>query len=522
MHHNNEKTRSRVSVLAGAWLAGCLLAGGVHPLAAAVDPAPQPAPMDPTNSLAAVGESRAQARSLASSDLSGITNLATKLLESADAGIRTDAAAAVLRAIVMEWEAARKREAEVLEWSGRIWKDPVVVVSEGHRAAWNRALERHLRAPGGAGDARAALAWYLTGSSPSNTAPLALAFRTSGTEAVAAMGLSGLTDVLMARLTWPEGKEVLETFEAGPVFYAGAVASSRRSPGAIQEFLMDPDRFMRAMTKTKPDEWRRVMTSLLGGHEPPAGLLAAPVALLDRLRRSTNGMWRAAGVHCLARRRSVAGLALFEEALQDPDPYVRVASVQGLRRRCKDRAVLEARLGPMVLDPNPLLAGAASGALLEPASRRFLGMSELPNIFLYEAVEVGSLHTSPPGPRLPLVALDRRPAFLEEAARRLPPGDTWAGVFRALLLAQYGRTEGLDHCLAAGGWGRPNDPYTRVLLGCVALVRDPKYAPFVLGVLDRSGEEWEFQKVMIAVRNMPGPQARQLRMEINNRLWGRR
>lgn len=146
------------------------------------------------------------------------------------------------------------------------------------------------------------------------------------------------------------------------------------------------------------------MTSLLGRNEPPAGLLAAPVALLDRLRRSTNAAWRAASVYGLARRPSAAGLALFEEAAQDPDPYVRLASVEGLRRRCKDPTVLEARVGPMVLDPNPSLARAASVALLEPGPRKVYGAPELSNDFQCEGVGVWGSFTPAMGTRRPLVA----------------------------------------------------------------------------------------------------------------------
>ena len=50
------------------------------------------------------------------------------------------------------------------------------------------------------------------------------------------------------------------------------------------------------------------------------------------------------------------------------------------------------------------------------------------------------------------------------------------------------------------------------------LSRDPRYLPFLRKKLASAAGEWDYQKLLQALRGMSGPEARELRLEINKRI----
>ena len=55
-------------------------------------------------------------------------------------------------------------------------------------------------------------------------------------------------------------------------------------------------------------------------------------------------------------------------------------------------------------------------------------------------------------------------------------------------------------------------------LAGIALSRDPRYLPFLRKKLASAAGEWDYQKLLQALRGMSGPEARELRLEINKRI----
>jgi hypothetical protein len=88
------------------------------------------------------------------------------------------------------------------------------------------------------------------------------------------------------------------------------------------------------------------------------------------------------------------------------------------------------------------------------------------------------------------------------------------------LLAQYGEFDGLDRLI--GQRPEPDRASERgssdVLLAGIALSHDAKYLPALRRIMEATPNEWELRKILQALRGMTGPDARQLRLEINKRM----
>jgi hypothetical protein len=90
----------------------------------------------------------------------------------------------------------------------------------------------------------------------------------------------------------------------------------------------------------------------------------------------------------------------------------------------------------------------------------------------------------------------------------------------ALLLAQYGEFEGVDRLVSqlATLNSEKDRSATDALMTGIALSRDAKYLPALKQMASVRHEEWDLRKVLSALKGMTGPDARQLRLEINKKL----
>jgi len=88
----------------------------------------------------------------------------------------------------------------------------------------------------------------------------------------------------------------------------------------------------------------------------------------------------------------------------------------------------------------------------------------------------------------------------------------------SLLLAQYGDTSGLDLLLEKNGVQGQAIELETPVLAAIALTRDPKYVPYVRKMLAAAQQEWDFRRILQAVKGVNGPEARALRIEANRRL----
>ena len=56
------------------------------------------------------------------------------------------------------------------------------------------------------------------------------------------------------------------------------------------------------------------------------------------------------------------------------------------------------------------------------------------------------------------------------------------------------------------------------LLTAIALVQNPKYIPLLRSLMDATRNDNELRKVLRALKGMTGPEARQLRVDVNKRM----
>ncbi len=424
--------------------------------------------------------------------------------------------------------------------------------SASQLASWHAAL---LQRTNPAPSLRLAAAVFATGDAKMDL-PLLLAALDKPEAApalrdqdAAALGL------IMAKLPWPEGRAVLDKLCGSPVLFAmaaqqsGRAASGRAAPAAA-DYLLEPARFKSALERASGEPLRDALQILAGYLQPSfggegvmvTGILAggaAPAAAApwslwadnDRVKsitltllESTNAAWRAAAVYSLGLRTDAEqNTAIFEKAAGDPNGWVRRAAAQTLARHTKDRAALEARLGPLLSDTNVAVAGLVATLLLEPEIRQAADLEGQLNSFEFDGSYGGSFDFGQginPNNDRPFTTLEGKPAFLEQAAK-------WAAAAKpeeeapfALLLAQYGQFGGLDRLLshsAAKKAGGPNE-LDDAIMAAIALSQDAKYLPALRQMVAARNDQWQLRKILQALQGMSGADARQLRLDINKKL----
>jgi hypothetical protein len=242
---------------------------------------------------------------------------------------------------------------------------------------------------------------------------------------------------------------------------------------------------------------------------------AVVTALLD----ATNATWRAAAVYIVGLREDETGLPWLERALKDTNGWVRAAAIPGLARTAKDRAALELRLGPLMADSDKRVAERTMAGLLEPETRAAAGMDYSFEYFEFEQIHSWHSYRSRSGEQRPLTTLPGKPAFLEQVRQRASASDPEEAALPALLLAQYGDFTGLDHLLPAlVGDHQGQTELGNVLLIGVALSHDPKYLPYLKKMTATAKDSSDFTRLLQALKGISGPEARELRLEINRRM----
>ena len=164
----------------------------------------------------------------------------------------------------------------------------------------------------------------------------------------------------------------------------------------------------------------------------------------------------------------------------------------------------------------------AAIALLEPETRTAASLGGELGWFQFESVRGGKSEITQQNDERPLMTLDGSPQFLLEARKWIDKSSGESQGPFALLLAQYGQFDGVDRMIASlpsmsaadnGGAGA-ND----VLLAGIALSRDSKYIPALKQMAATRQNQWDLRKVLQAMKGMSGPDARQLRLDINKKI----
>jgi len=401
-------------------------------------------------------------------------------------------------------------------------------------AKWHAAMVQHL-GPNPDLDETAAI--FATGDGKTDLPMLLQAL--ARTNAPASSGLSDrrndllVVGAVMTKVVLPDGRPLLDKICEKPMWFAQAVSQSKNYKPEVADYLFEPARFKAVLEPASGTELTDCLDLLAGydyeysestswllwnGSDHAKGVTSA---LVD----STNAAWRAAAVFALGLRGDAKdNLAVFTKAATDPNPWVRGSAVRALARNCKERPALEQSVGPLLADTNLLVAATAAMALLEPETRTAAGLDSELSYFEYESQRGGRYQVTilNQGDDRPLAVLDEKPAFLAAAQKWLTAtnGVNTAGF--ALLLAQFGDFSGVDRLAAqpaslAAGKEDGASPADALLAG-IALSHDTKYVPVLKQMAAVRNQDQPLRKVLQAMKGMTGPDARQLRLEINKKL----
>src|SRR5439155_9765055 len=142
------------------------------------------------------------------------------------------------------------------------------------------------------------------------------------------------------------------------------------------------------------------------------------------------------------------------------------------------------------------------------------------DFFRFQDFRAGSSQSSGGNEDRPLATLENKPPYLEHARRNLSTTNEQQKIIFALLLAQHGDFDGVDHLVAQQPEGESEKYMTTpdALLAGIGLSRDAKYLPFLRRLMQRTQQDYELRKILRAAKGMSGPEIRQLRMDVNKRM----
>ena len=395
-------------------------------------------------------------------------------------------------------------------------------------ASWHEGLLRH---SAGTTDVRVAAAIFATGDG--RDLPLfASALGRLDAKALRQFGQTPAMAAVIPKLRVPEANPLLEILTRTPSLYALAVAENAKATREVADYLLEPERFRSAIEQVSGEDLAGTLPNILGersGAEKGGWTLLTDNdrtrAIVTGLLDSTNAAWRAAAVYSLGRRAPAKSITTFEKAIKDSNSWVRVAALQGMARAADTRpgglrstdTLLAKYAGELLGDPSPEVAQVAALALLENEIRKGASLDWQFEYFRYEKITVSAgMHYDPNSEERPLTAIETKPGFLEIARQRLSDSKSEHPEPFALLLAQHGEFDGIEKLIAARAGVKGLEAGTQdTLLVAIALSRDAKHIPYLRTLMASTKGEWEMRKILRAVKGMSGPEARQLRLDLN-------
>jgi HEAT repeat protein/thiol-disulfide isomerase/thioredoxin len=386
-------------------------------------------------------------------------------------------------------------------------------------SAWHAALgQRSSPSP----DLLISAATYVTGDTNADLSDFRRALEASDMETLGRLKHSAAPAAVLPRLPWPAGQPVVDRLCTVPALFLRMLSCLQKSSPGLADYLLEPIRFRAAVDAASPEELVVSLPLLLNAQSKGFSLLAgtsAGDAVVTALLDATNAAWRAAAIFSIGLKEAAEAAPHFEQTLKDSNGWVRRAAVLGIGRHVKDRSSLERNLEPLLADADKKVARSAAIALLEPETRAAAGLDYDAAYFEFEKIRAWTGGYSPGRDQRPLATLPGKPAFLDLARRQSQENNQEDAIFPALLLAQYGDFTGLDRVLIsfAGGAQKQGD-FDAAILAMVTLSRDPKYLPHLKTIVAAAKEEQEFRRVLQAIKGMVGPEARELRLQINKRM----
>jgi HEAT repeat protein len=473
---------------------------------------------------------RAAAESLAAQPPKIAASIVTPLLADDDAQTRAAAAGVVLclvsgrrETIAVSHGSTRSQflspDEDEVPLRKKAGSTNAPAVTPAQLEAWHSALQQK---GGEAPGLVVAAAIYVTGPSNAGLPALERALARPDKSDLASPFLAAVPAAVMPRLPWPEGKNVLERLSAIPALYLPMTAQAQQAAPGARDFLLDPARFRAALDSVAGDDREAVLHQLLDPSRSTWSLASATPgadAIIQSLLNATNAAWRAAAVHALGARNDARNQPALERALSDTNGWVRAEAVNALSQLVKDRPARERLLAPLLNDSNKRVARLAAISLLEPETVSSAQLQYEGRSFEFENIHIWSISYEPPTEQRPLAVVEGKPAFLDGIRASLTNNAAPSAPILALLLAQYGDASGLE-MLVSGVPVENRNPreLDAVLLTAIGLLRDAKYMPYLKSIVPELKDETDLRRVLQGIKGIPGPEARQMRVDINKRL----
>lgn len=364
-----------------------------------------------------------------------------------------------------------------------------------------------------------AAAAFVTGEGTNNLPLVLSAFGHADEKAQSALDRLGVAELLLPRLAGDAGEMFVTQLEERPVLYVQAMCAVGQVEASLAARLSSPERFLTVFGRAPEKDQKRMIQTMVSSKAWSRWQRAAP-SFAPTLAASPNSLMRSVAVNALG-DSGTNYLELILSAAKDTNAWVRLAALRSLARVTDKPDQMEARLAPMLSDPDLRVARLAAVGLLEPEVRNAVGRSSWLNDFEFEGVGgMSRSYSYSSESERPLMRLESKPPWLEEARKQFArePGDNNAPF--AVLLAQFGEFEALDQLI--GLWrkteARDRTGMMASITTGIALSRDAKYVGVLRQMVESTDNSWEWRQVLQGLRGMTGSEARQLRVEVNRRI----
>lgn len=393
-----------------------------------------------------------------------------------------------------------------------------------HMEDWHRRLSE---SPDRETDPATLWAWFLTGDGVEGFDEILVWMRDPAHRAaLRELGENRMIGLLLARGSWSENLPLLDALLADPSWYP-ALYAFPGLPGheEMQERLHEPQRLLAYLQTAEPASMRAVLEILLqGGGNRMSLFHSRQEELRGLLRASSQPLARALGVYTLQAPDVDSVADVLTPFLDDPDPWVRHAAVQSAVHLLREHRDREPLLMTRLEDPHPETAMLAAMALLHDAYWDIFPDNKLLTSFVYGEEHIRAGHDPVRSSRgLPPEVMTATPEVTRHLLDKYRIAREAEGELEVpvllLALAQYGNTEILDEeierFVESGAEGYR---MRSALLWAARFHSEPGSIRLIRHLLGTTRSSWDMMRLLSSIPDVPSPEFRALRREINARI----
>ncbi|MDX1565240.1 MAG: HEAT repeat domain-containing protein, partial [Phycisphaeraceae bacterium] len=383
---------------------------------------------------------------------------------------------------------------------------------------WHRQL-KELAGPDR--DVRFNIATYVSGDGREAMSLLSGVLDSKQPVAVNGLEQGAWLGLVLKRMPWPAGRDLLLRAASVPSRYPHLLAWSRHGSSEFQTLIREPRRMIAALADEEAGALQPIAEYLIESAPP-----TYRQSLGAELIRAEPGSARALGWVLKSSLASGTETDLLKKALHDSDPGVRFAAVQAAVRLVEDQERREALLVPLLQEKDLKVFSAAAAGILSPEVRRSSDVGDMGRYFIYGDTQLWmrNLHPEVSSASLvrPLEVIQRQPPWLSEISRRIRQIDVDGKseskmALLSMVLAQYGDFSGMDRLLTLrkAETGRSIDQALAVAL---QLSRNKKYAGYLTDQIESATSEYQLRYLLKPLRGIHDDWARELRRQINAKM----